>query len=431
VIVGGQEYRMPYAQVGLFRKWLGDAVGWWGTDDKIMSQARKYGGDNFLSARIVEEGYTVDELPAARCEDHVVNDVLRLVDAQSYGGQHNDARLFYRRFPNGATLPDKPRLPNPQKRRLRILYLPIYEPGYPVQRVNKRGLREALKKVGLVWEIDYLNTKGISTRLPQIVRHWQPDLLFTQLHDTKTINAGTIQKCKQAYKGLRVVNWHGDATRQIAKSYQALMREIDLQLIVDAGGLNAYETEARYWQVSYEDPVGVLPDMPTHDAVFLGNNYNNQRTALYELLRSMGISTGIYGRGWPQAEGSNLYDFAPGYALYHNARLAIGDTYPGTGAFVSNRFFQALAVGGALLLQQETPDFERYNPGLIDGEHYIAWSDLDDLREKITYWLDGRRESRRAAIAQAGREIVTRNYSFEAQVKKLWFDIFPEAFNGI
>jgi glycosyltransferase involved in cell wall biosynthesis len=426
--VDGEEWTMPYAQVGMFRKWLGDAAGWWGANDEIMSKARKYGGDNFLSARIVEEGYTIDELPTARCEDHVANDVLRLVDNQSYGGQHTDSKLFRRRFPNCAKFPAAPRIESPQSRQLRILYLPIYEPGHPVQHANKRGLRKAFRHVGLVWEIDYLNTKNISARLPQIIRHWQPDLLFTQLHDARTINAGTIKACKAAYEGLRVVNWHGDATRQIAPSYQALMREIDLQLIVDAAGLKQYETETHYWQVSYEEPAGDLPNMPAYDIVFLGNNYNAPRQALYETLRGTNASVGIYGRGWQQADGQNLYDFAPGVALYKNARLAVGDTFPGTSAFVSNRFFQVLAVGGAMMMQQITPDFETHNPGLIDGEHYIGWRDLNDLKDKLTYWLDGRRESRRTAIAKAAQEIVVKNYSFDAQVKKLWIDIFPEVF---
>jgi hypothetical protein len=77
---------VPYAQVGIFPKWLGDTVGWWCKDEDFARYLRKedyaeinkhpkyrkgydpergmlglhtYGGDNQLSAAILELGFEV------------------------------------------------------------------------------------------------------------------------------------------------------------------------------------------------------------------------------------------------------------------------------------------------------------------------------------------------------------------------------------
>lgn len=50
----GRPVHLPYAQVGLFRRWLGDVCGWWGADDPLFV-SHTYGGDNYLSARIAEK----------------------------------------------------------------------------------------------------------------------------------------------------------------------------------------------------------------------------------------------------------------------------------------------------------------------------------------------------------------------------------------
>ena len=55
-----QHKPVVYACVGMFRKWLGDLAGWWGSHDPIMRGGHTYGGDTYLSARLWEWGYSVD-----------------------------------------------------------------------------------------------------------------------------------------------------------------------------------------------------------------------------------------------------------------------------------------------------------------------------------------------------------------------------------
>jgi hypothetical protein len=180
---------------------------------------------------------------------------------------------------------------------------------------------------------------------------------------------------------------------------------------------------AAYWQIGFE-PVVIAPPAAAHDVVFLANCYSDKRRELGAMLRRLdGVDVGIYGRGWDDPDGECLYDFASGRALYQNATIAIGDNQWGDKGFVSNRLFEALAAG-VLLLHQRVPGLDELT-GLREGEHYIAWDDMDDLREKLGYWLDGRRRSRLDAIADAGRDFVHEHHSFDARVRELFEEILP------
>jgi len=70
------------------------------------------------------------------------------------------------------------------------------------------------------------------------------------------------------------------------------------------------------------------------------------------------------------------------------------------------------------LLHQVVPGLDRLT-GLQDGAHYISWGDLQDLQEKIRYWLQPRREEKRAQIAREGRDYVRANHSFQNRVDEL------------
>ena len=169
---------VPYAQVGMFRRWLGDKAGWWGDEHETMSQGHTYGGDNFLSARIWELGYSIAEVPAARVDDLVPNDTLREIN---YAAEQANGGVYYKVFGNPPAIPSHPALPNPQREHLRVLYLPIYERGYGKY---KRGLRDALADVAWVVEWDYVNERG---SLADYVTAWQPHVLLMQLHGVNEI----------------------------------------------------------------------------------------------------------------------------------------------------------------------------------------------------------------------------------------------------
>lgn len=423
----GRSCIVTYAQVGLFRRWLGDAVGWWGADDPIMGHARTYGGDNYLSARVWEAGYSVDPVPGCVINDHIPQDQLRIDNGRNTnGGMHPDSARYQERFPNGPHIAAEPQIENPQRRHLRVLYLPIYEPGHEIQRIGKAGLRRALKKAAWLYEVDYLRMER--NDISAIVKAWQPDLMLCQFQDATNVTPDQLAYWRRLAPGMLVVNWHGDARGLTEDRYLQLLAHVDLQLVVNAAPLETYAEKgirAAYWQIGYEEAQGELPEVKAHDVVFLGNAYSDDRKRLESVLTEA-LGRGVcnfYGSGWMESSGSTLYDFSAGEAIYHACKIALSDTFPGQLAFVSNRFFQA-AAAGAFVLQQHIPEFETFT-GIVEGKHYIEWTDLDDLTAKIAYWLDPAQDARRKKIAKAGQRFVRERFSFDTQVRRLFDELLP------
>ena len=442
----GRATSVVYAQVGMYRRWLANLAGWWGADDPDFT-SRTYGGDNYLTSRILEMGYSVDAVEATRVHDYMVEDELRKLTGGAPEGnqQHPDTAAYLRRYPQGPKIAPKPTVENPDKRQLRVLYAPILDGGRhaKVAREQKRGLREALAQYFIVAEYDYVRTASMYARaqerqgavldeLTALVRVFQPDLLLTQIHDAETFTASTLWALRTQHPPMVVVNWNGDVWTKgltIAPMLE-LLKHVDLQLVVNGSVLKVYERHgihAAYWQCAYEPSEPYAGTVKAHDVLFMGNAYSDDRLALGKALRELdGVNAGIYGAGWKDADGENTYNFAQGEALYRAATLAIGDNQHMDGyGFVSNRIFQALGAGGALLLHQTVPGLQEMT-GISDGVHYIAWEDLNDLREKISYWLDEKRAAKRKKIAATAAKFIREQHTFDERVREL-VKLLPKA----
>lgn len=319
------------------------------------------------------------------------------------------------------------------KRKQHILYMPIIQPGvyHDAALANKGGLRDALAEHGEVRQWDYLAHQPRGDVRPALAAHlndFQPDLVFTQLQGTDVLNAGDIRRLREEHPNALFLNWNGDAWPEhlIAPDMLALTREFDIQLVVNGGVLPTYAREgvnAAFWPFGFE-PVDALPKMPTYDVVYLGNNYSEGRAQLYDVLRSLNATVGIYGSGWPQSEGDTNYDFASGAALYANAKLTISDAqWPDADGYLSNRPFEALAAG-TLVLQQRVRNLGEMT-GLKAGVHFIDFEHLDELPALVKFWLAKGQDRDRKAIAAAGKRYVRHYHSWSARVKKLLGELLP------
>jgi hypothetical protein len=432
----GRAAMVIYAQVGMFRRWLGEHIGWWQGVNNEMTAARIYAGDNFLSAKIWEYGYTVEEVPGCYVIDYVADDELRQINRDNQKvSTVNDSHVYYSLWgkSGGPNIPPAPTLQQQDTPTIRVLYLPIYERGWAVQKQQKRGLRDALLRArtpkgwGIsVYELDYMAIPPdrLEAELLHAAEVFQPRLILAQIQGHLPITAEMLSKLRSLHPSASIINWNGDFAFGGLTSPEMIkvLRQVDLQLVVNASALEVYEKQgiaAAYWQIAAEPVPDVLPDMPTHDVVFMGSFNNPKRlplkTALEE-LRGEGVNVGIY---QPGDEYGTLYDFAKGRALYNNARISIGSNeYPDGYGFFSNRVFEAMS-GGALFLQQQVPGMTELT-GITSGKHFIEWTDYKDLREWIKFWLDPLNDIARRAIADEGRAFIQANHSFDARVKELF-----------
>lgn len=443
----GVQVSVPYGQVCIIPRWLGDTVGWWG------DYLHTYGGDNELTSNVYEMGYKVVPIPNAKIHDAMPNDYLRSVnnitgrsDPRAVRGSHPDTikwgnrwsrRPEHMAYPNayklcGPIVRDSPVQPNLVPVRERILYLPIYEQGWDVQKTQKRGLREALAERGVVVELDYVSIAqqgkdALIDRLRMEVERLQPTLILTQLHNAETLTVNAIRTLRRMTTA-PWVNWNGDFWPQnlLSEDGLALAKTVDLQLTVNRSVLEQYQTrgiKAAYWQIGWEpDGVGQPPG-EAHDVVFLASGYSQARQGLVKQIRSWGLDFALHGSGWPEgwSRGQCLYDFKTGCSIYRGAKISLGDSQWPDSGFVSNRVMQALAAGGAALAHQWFRGMEEL--GLEDSKTCIVWREVGELKERIAYYLT--HEAERQAIAQAGEQLALTRHSFQARVREL-FAMLPE-----
>lgn len=421
----GTQTMVPYAQVGLFRKEAAEAAGWWGDEDPIMSKARTYGGDSYLSARLWEMGWTVDAVAGAQVDDLIIDDRLRRFNAQHGPG---DSDLYYTRYRQG------PRLPTVRQSAdtgaaLRILYAPVYEPNFPMEANREYGMGDALAHYGMVIEHDFLNDR---TPIVEVAKAWQPELVLLQIQGTgPKLTTDHLRQMRADCPNAVIVNWCGDAAndKNVSPGVLELLRLVDLQTVVNAAHLPVYRSEgipAAFWQIGYKDgaaPVGVVP---AWDVVYQGNHYEYRNAWFAQLarMRQRGLQLGVYGN-WSRADGNTHYNFAAQAAINASAKIVLGDTFPGGVGFVSNRMLQVLSAGG-FMLHQRVPELERWT-GLVENVHYAVFETVDQLPEMIAYWLTEERAEARARIAAAGRQYVRAQFSQDAQAGRLFTQIIPEA----
>lgn len=437
VVRDGKQSSGPYGQVCIVPKWLGDKVGWWG------NYLHTYGGDNELSSRVYELGYKVSPIPGAKIHDTEIMDELRkknningAKDPRAIRGHHPDSWAWGKRWRNeranlvGPVVKYQLQCTPEISSKERIVYLPIYEKGWEhIQKQQKYGLRQALEKIGFVYEIDYVDlavqSKALMlSKIREACLKYDPTILLTQIHNIGQVTLEDIHALKRSLNTNAVfVNWNGDFWPQNLLSPEGLLlaRTVDLQLVLNREVLDEYKRQginADYWQIGVEPEgfdCGNYPIM--HDVVFLANHYSNARRRLVEFLRQLGLNFGLYGQGWPSgwSGGQTLYNFKAGCQLYRASKISIGDSqWPDTG-FVSNRLMQALGAGGAALAHQWFRDCDQL--GLRDGETCILWRTKEELRDKIHYYLS--HEEERAKIALAGEILAKERHSFEHRVKEL------------
>lgn len=435
VVIDGKQSYAPYGQVCIVPRWLGNHVGWWG------DYLHTYGGDNELSSRVYELGYKVSPVPGTKIHDTEAADELRKKnnisggkDPRAVNGHHPDSWDWGKKWRNealnlvGAVVSNTPALPNTIPLAQRTVYLPIYEPGWPVQREQKRGLREALSRVGLVAEFDYVGRnqavgKGtMLTELLGLLQKIKPTLVLTQFHNPDPLGPPEIVMMRNAAPGATFVNWNGDfwPDNLLSEDGLRLAQAFDWQTTVNREADETYRAKgirSAYWQIGWEpDGIGHAPEV-FHEVVFLANGYSPARQEFVGKLRGLDVDFALYGQGWPPgwSLGQNLYNFREACKVYRGAKIALGDSQWPESGFVSNRVMQALAAGGCALAHQWFRGMEQL--GLVDGETCIIWRDFGELVNKIEYYL--KHETKRQRIAEAGEQLALERHSFDARVTEL------------
>jgi len=320
----GTSMLTPYVQVGIIPRWLWNYCGGWGDFG-----SNTYGGDNYVSAKIMEAGYKIEAVDGARIHDLTPYDELRKHNNEiNIGGR--DGKKFYEAFPDGVKYNSEPQIVNPLASLKKILYAPIFEAGHDVQIQQKTGLRTALQKLGAVWEV---NHHGGNESIAAAAKKWKPNFVLTQIHDANKDRVAEMSSVRSCTKDW-MVNWVGDVwpEQQKTPEYLAMLRNFDLHTGVNYSLKELYDKMSipyHYWQIGFEpfiEDIGSEGDVDI-DVVFIANGYSEQRRELASKLKSLPCNVKIYGSGYEQgiSEGSTLYDFRATGNIIRRAKIVISD----------------------------------------------------------------------------------------------------------
>jgi hypothetical protein len=154
-------------------------------------------------------------------------------------------------------------------------------------------------------------------------------------------------------------------------------------------------------------------------ALFVGGP-TAERISLLESVADLGLV--IYGYdapGW-QASAQMRHSYQgeilerdPLRAVYQRAKVSINVTRAHGSSSLNMRVYEAMACGSLLL----TDDKSDARTLFVEGEEIVTYSDQDDLRRKVRYYLT--HESERAAIASAGMQKVRQSHTYVARLRSI------------
>ena len=259
-----------------------------------------------------------------------------------------------------------------------------------------------------------------------------PDTIFLQIQsdtiDGKNTNAyigGIIKAFRD--KGAFVINWTGDLrnttppwmvefAKNVSITMFSNMRDVEY---CKARGINTGFLQQGI-DTNIFRPDGVKGNAP--EIVFLANNYVNQfplsgfrKEAINLLRRKYGNRFKVYGNGWGADSGNvnnSQYEEAK---IYRSAKIAISISHYNVDRYFSDRLGRALCSGTFVI----SHNYKGIGKDFEVDKQLVTFNDLNDMCNKIDYWLNPEQEEARLAIARAGQEQASKEFSYQNIIKQI------------
>jgi spore maturation protein CgeB len=190
----------------------------------------------------------------------------------------------------------------------------------------------------------------------------------------------------------------------------------DIYFTNDRGSVSRYTDEGFrriYHLPSSADPEIFFPipeSTRIHDLTFIGT-HSAWRESILSRLQDFDLR--VHGPGWKRSSLRKDCIFPEAFGtqtnlLFNRTRINLNiHNWFGKGTAMNLRLFEVPAAGAFLL----TDWVEEIDGSYVDGEHLVCWRTVDELRERISCYLQN--DVARERIALAGREHFLGNHSYE------------------
>jgi hypothetical protein len=292
--------------------------------------------------------------------------------------------------------------------------------------LRQDALCDALASLGEYREVDWIaeiNQKGLwgfRSDLIATAGEFQSELVFMQLQTPGIVDTGTAAQLP----GFRV-NWTGDVRQPLPDWYIDLGGAIDLTLFTNTADMEAMRSKgckADYLQIGFDPNIfndkGHLTK--TIDIVFMGNHYPSAypltelRYEMAHLLyRHYGGSFALYGNNWNLPAEMVQHNTHGECEIYRRSKIGINLSHFDLGRYSSDRIHSIMG-SGTFCLTKWYPDIEHeFEP----GKHLAVWHTLNELIEKVNYYLQ--HEEEREKIARSGYELVHSRDTWQVRIGEL------------
>jgi glycosyltransferase involved in cell wall biosynthesis len=192
--------------------------------------------------------------------------------------------------------------------------------------------------------------------------------------------------------------------------------------------LSSRGVESRYFRIGFDPRVPArlqaMSDGVRGDAVFVGSLGRGPHAVGNELLARAAerVPIEFWGTGageWP--EGSPIRTAYRGpawgldmYRVLAGAKIALNRHHELAGEYANNmRLYEATGVGTLLLTESKRNLPELFEP----GREVVAYDSVDDLVEKVAYYLE--HDEERSEIARSGQERTLREHTYAQRMSEL------------
>jgi len=266
--------------------------------------------------------------------------------------------------------------------------------------------------------------ESMNQRLLEVAKREKPDLMFTVLH-TDELDQSVVREISENADTI-TLNWFCDDQWRF-DNYSCYWAPCFNWVITTAPS-----ALPKYARLGYS---GVIKsqyacnhflyrklNLPLkYDVTFVGQPHGNRREII-QSLRGSGINVHAWGNGWKSGRLSQEEMIRVFNQSRINLNLTKAST-PNQGARddqnpeqIKGRSFEIPGCGG-FQISELAEDLGNYYE---IGKEIVCFEDVDDLREKVCYYLSN--EDERTAIAQAGYQRTLREHTYTHR----FVDIFKQ-----
>ncbi|MBB1399444.1 glycosyltransferase [Pseudoalteromonas sp. SG44-8] len=206
------------------------------------------------------------------------------------------------------------------------------------------------------------------------------------------------------------VHWKEDKYGRLSGAI-GLANSVDLTLNTYKQAVSMYAkhgADCIYWPLASNQDVFKPENEKVYDVVFIGSNYG-YRAKLINKLQKAGINIKAFGPGFE----SGMISAQESAEIFGKSKIILGIGYISYSrklATLKLRDFDALFTG-ALYITTRNPDLEDI---LIENEHIVYYDSINELIEKIEYYL--KNESVRLDVAERALKLANENHTWDIRI---------------